>query len=268
VVGAQGLPDDVLQELRRQRVLTLATSSPTAVPRATQVAFVNDDASFFVRLAPGSAAARHVDENPVVAVAVAAVEGTGACRRVADGDRSAAETLFADKYGAAEAAGDLYRVETTALWLVSQAGDPTLESEHGREAVYDIFRTLSPGEVTTVAAALERVEAEPGTVVVSQGDRGGRFYVVVDGELEVVRETSGGGAQQVGTLGPGRFFGEMAILRDAPRSATVRAVTRTTLLAMDPELFRDLVARSLALTEDFRKLVSDRIYGDVVGPSE
>lgn len=76
----------------------------------------------------------------------------------------------------------------------------------------------------------------------------------------MVREHDGS-EQVVATLGPGQFFGEVAILRDMPRTATVRAVTRVSLLTMDDETFRSLVAQSLGVTADFDEIIQARMSG-------
>ena len=66
-------------------------------------------------------------------------------------------------------------------------------------------------------------------------------------------------ASRLASLKQGQFFGEMAILRDSPRTATVRAITPTTLLTMDRDVFRNLVAQSLATTEDFDRVIRQRL---------
>jgi CRP-like cAMP-binding protein len=95
-------------------------------------------------------------------------------------------------------------------------------------------------------------------VIVRQGAPADKFFIVVDGEVEVVRD-SDGKTRRLATLGKGQFFGEIAILRDAPRVATVRAVKPTTLFAMERDVFRSLVAQSMGTTGDFDRVIQQRL---------
>jgi MFS family permease len=89
-----------------------------------------------------------------------------------------------------------------------------------------------------LARALERLEVAPGTEVVRAGEPGDRFYVVAAGDLAV---RAGGGEAR--TLGPGDFFGEIALLRDVPRTATVVTRGPAELVALDRDAFLDAVSR-------------------------
>jgi MFS family permease len=83
-----------------------------------------------------------------------------------------------------------------------------------------------------LARSVVRVEAEPGEVVIREGDPGDLFYVIESGEVEVTKE-----GKHVATLGPGEYFGEIALLRDVPRTATVTALSPTVLQALDSATF-------------------------------
>lgn len=82
--------------------------------------------------------------------------------------------------------------------------------------------------------AIEATEAEEpaGTAVVTEGDGGRHFYVVADGHLDVTR-----GEEWIRTLGPGDWFGELALLRDVPRTATVTAREPVTLWVVERDAF-------------------------------
>jgi CRP-like cAMP-binding protein len=90
-----------------------------------------------------------------------------------------------------------------------------------------LFELLPPTSLEKLARAAVEQSVSAGTVVIAQGDHGDTFYVVLDGSLEV---SSDGRALR--TLGPGDFFGEIALLRDMPRTATVSASTAAEVLAI------------------------------------
>jgi len=102
-----------------------------------------------------------------------------------------------------------------------------------------IFAPLPESTLERLAAQLEPVSAPAGTVVIRQGDAGDRFYVVADGEVEVTVD-----GVTTASLGRGEAFGEIALLRDVPRTATVTAKTPAKLLALDREAFLEAVTAS------------------------
>ena len=75
-----------------------------------------------------------------------------------------------------------------------------------------------------------------GEVVVAEGDPGDRFYLIEKGTAEVIK-----GGVVFGRLGPGDAFGEIALLRDVPRQATVRALEDLHLCALERDVFLDAV---------------------------
>jgi MFS family permease len=100
-----------------------------------------------------------------------------------------------------------------------------------------IFGPLPNTELEGLANALEPVEAGAGTVIVRQGDEGDRYYAVASGEVEIVRD-----GECAAVLGRGEGFGEIALLHDVPRTATVKARSDVLLYALGREPF------SVALT--------------------
>ena len=91
-----------------------------------------------------------------------------------------------------------------------------------------------------------------GEMIVRQGEVASRFYVITSGEVEVVHHVDGE-ERRLRTLGPGRHFGELALLQNVKRTATVRALTDTTVLAIARQDFTSLVGNMPELQEAVQK---------------
>jgi putative ABC transport system ATP-binding protein len=120
-----------------------------------------------------------------------------------------------------------------------------------------------PVRADQLAALPGRVEVyEPGQVIVREGDpvnESSKFYLIRRGSVEVLRD-AGGRTQKLADMGPGRYFGEVALLMNQPRNATVRALTRVEVYTVDRatfDTFRD-VSRPFInrVLENFRKFES------------
>ena len=93
-----------------------------------------------------------------------------------------------------------------------------------------------------------RANYRSGDYIVVEGEPGLNFYVVERGEVEVLRERRGEPTQILAVLGPGDFFGEMALVDNSPRVASVRARTAVEVLVMGKEVFSQLSGSSLRFT--------------------
>jgi len=111
---------------------------------------------------------------------------------------------------------------------------------------------------TDKPVGIRREHFEPGQVVFREGDRGDWLYVIVDGEVEVLKTIPERGEACLRTLGPGECFGEIALVSDRPRSATVRSLTNVNLLAVDREAFQALFSHLPPLRGFFEQLIDAR----------
>jgi MFS family permease len=124
-------------------------------------------------------------------------------------------------------------VALTGRWLVRLDSLSPERRAHVRQLrELTVFAPLSQPALEQLAAHLAHVDAPAGTVVVREGDPGEKFYIVEDGALAV---TVGGAART--PIHAGGFFGEIALLRETPRTATVTATTDCRLLTVEREHF-------------------------------
>jgi signal transduction histidine kinase len=104
-----------------------------------------------------------------------------------------------------------------------------------------LFKHLTDEEIRLVAASCAEEEREAGEVIFSEGSAADRFYIVMEGRVEVWKNHDDPKPDLLAVHGPGRFFGEMALIDELPRSATVVAKERTLLLFLYREEFRRLI---------------------------
>jgi MFS family permease len=132
------------------------------------------------------------------------------------------------------AIGAILPAATLFAWARLSALDRTAvaPAELARIAAVPMFEPLPVATKEQLARRLERRDVPAGTIVVRAGDAGDSFYLVGEGQLEV--SVPGGDTR---ACGPGDYFGEIALLRDVPRTATVRAVTDATLFVLGRDHF-------------------------------
>jgi hypothetical protein len=137
--------------------------------------------------------------------------------------------------GALIVAGSLLPLVVIPAWprlnAIDRAGEVPVERLELLRA-NPIFAPLPEGTLEQLADALEEVHAPTGEEIVRQGDSGDRFYLIKAGTLDVYID-----GELVQSLEPGDSFGEIALLRDVPRTATVRARTEAVLYTLDRRHF-------------------------------
>jgi MFS family permease len=159
--------------------------------------------------------------------------------------------------GALVAVGLLLPVLVLASWARLRGIDergavPEREIELLR--ALPLFAPLPPATLEHLAARLEGVPVAAGTEVTRQGEPGERFYIVAEGQLDVVID-----GRVAVRLGPGDHFGEIALLRDVPRTATVTARTDASLFALDRDEFVSAVTGHPASREAADAVVAARL---------
>jgi CRP/FNR family transcriptional regulator, cyclic AMP receptor protein len=112
-----------------------------------------------------------------------------------------------------------------------------------------LFRACSKSDLRIIARHTTAVQAPADTVLVQEGEAADTFFVLLRGEASVRRKGSAKRSRRVATLGAGSYFGELALLDPAPRSATVSAITPVTLAAISSRVFRTLLREVPAMNE-------------------
>jgi MFS family permease len=146
------------------------------------------------------------------------------------------------------------------LWVPLRAIDRSAVAPEATElrilSSVPIFAPLPGMSLEHLAGRLVPLRLDAGTVVVRQGDAGDRFYMVVEGELEVKED-----GKTLSSLAAGGYFGEIALLRDLPRTATVTARTPVVLYALDREDFLAAVTGHAPSAQAADEIVSARLAG-------
>ncbi len=110
-----------------------------------------------------------------------------------------------------------------------------------------IFAKLKDEELRIVETCLNLIEVIPGETVFGEGDRGYYVCFVVDGSLDVLKRSEDGEEIVITTLSKGRSIGEMAVIDELPRSATVKARTKATLLTLSREKFNYILEENTVI---------------------
>jgi CRP/FNR family cyclic AMP-dependent transcriptional regulator len=117
-----------------------------------------------------------------------------------------------------------------------------------------LFDGLSRKELIQLAQVSEDLEVEPGRVLCTEGEIGHEFFVIVDGKVKVTRK-----GRRVATRGSGDFVGEIALLEELPRTATVTAETPVRLFVLTRKDFRDLLDQAPAVERKVLRALARRL---------
>ncbi len=118
-----------------------------------------------------------------------------------------------------------------------------------------LFAGCSKKELGQVAAAADELALPAGAVLMREGERGREFVVIVDGEVEVTK-----GGARLRTMGPGEFAGEIALVADVPRTATVTALTQVRILVLSDQAFQRLIRETPSIAAKVLAVLGERLH--------
>ena len=159
--------------------------------------------------------------------------------------------------GALAATGTLLPVLAALAWRQLRTLDETVAAPSQDLQLLrsiPIFRPLSPATLEQLTRELEPLHVPAGREIIRQGEHGDRFYIVAAGEVGVSVD-----GQASGTLYPGDYFGEIALLRDVPRTASVTAITDVDLLTLERDEFISAVTGHPESAEAAHAVVANRL---------
>lgn len=117
-----------------------------------------------------------------------------------------------------------------------------------------IFAGCNAEEIGQIASVAQDSFFQPGQIIVTQGTPGHAFYLILSGSVEILRDGT-----SLGAFGPGDFFGEMSLLDQAPRSATIRAIDPTSCLMLSSWDFKAVLERNPSIAIKLLEVLSRRL---------
>ena len=117
-----------------------------------------------------------------------------------------------------------------------------------------LFSACSRKDLQQVAKRAEDIKVDAGKVLVSEGAAGAEFFVILEGNAKVSRH-----GQEVATLGPGDFFGDLALLDRAPRNATITAATPMELVVLGQREFLGVIDEVPAMAHKLLAALAGRL---------
>jgi CRP/FNR family cyclic AMP-dependent transcriptional regulator len=116
-----------------------------------------------------------------------------------------------------------------------------------------LFEHCSKGELQEIASIADEIDIAEGKELTTEGSPGREFFVIIEGTASVAQD-----GDQINDLGPGDFFGEVALVKDTPRTATVTATSPVRALVVTRQNFKRLIERQPDIERTVLKALVDR----------
>ena len=144
-------------------------------------------------------------------------------------------------------------IETPTEVVLSQVRNAAFVRSHR------FFATLSPTQLRQVLSRLSERKIGSDEVVINQGEAGDSLFLIREGTCVVDHKSEDGEVHRVATLGSGEHFGEIALMADGVRTATVKTEAETVLLEVPDDVFKDVLLRNFEAVSQLDRGCSDRL---------
>jgi CRP-like cAMP-binding protein len=117
-----------------------------------------------------------------------------------------------------------------------------------------LFSSASKSELAEIASIADEIDLPEGRTMITEGDTGREFFVLIEGTAEVTR-----GGKKVASIGPGDFFGEIALIAKTPRNATITATSPVRTLVITDRAFKQLLEHSPTIAVGVLAALAERL---------
>ena len=117
-----------------------------------------------------------------------------------------------------------------------------------------LFSAASKAELAQIAGIADQVDLPEGKTLIKEGETGREFFILIDGTADVMQ-----GGSKIRTMGPGDFFGEIALISKAPRSATITTTAPVKALVITDRAFRQLLEHSPQIAVPVLTALAERL---------
>jgi CRP/FNR family cyclic AMP-dependent transcriptional regulator len=121
-----------------------------------------------------------------------------------------------------------------------------------------IFSHMKDEDQTKIADQTRRQHFDKGEVIINEGAHGSKFFIIISGRVDAIKDLGGKNERVLGSFGPRSYFGEMALIDNLPRSASVVATEDTSTLTLEWDLRKE-IENSPTIAVELLKMLSQRI---------
>jgi len=123
----------------------------------------------------------------------------------------------------------------------------------------DIFESLSVSELAATVSVVEEIDCTPGEIIIQEGTVGDTMYLVIKGDVSVIKDLGEINEIEIDRIKAGDYFGEMALFEDAVRSVSIRIEEQSRFMVLNKQEFKELVREYPQIALEICKVLSGRI---------